>query len=218
MTRILFEKVDDAVYISHLDLMRLFQRALARAGISIRHSQGFNQRPSVSIALPLSLGVASHCELLDFALDGQQISDAEIQRRLNAKLVPGIRVLEAYTPVRKPKEIALLDCELRMEYDHGLPEGAAGALGALFSRAELVLEKRGKSGIVQQDIRPMLRRLEISGQGSELLLRARVCAQNPTLNPAQLIAAIAAYAPQYRPDFTAITRLEIYDESENIFR
>ena len=93
MPRILFEKKGNAVWISHLDLMRLFQRAFKRAGLPLTHTQGFNQRPSVSIALPLSVGVESVCELLDFELDGEDVACDEIRRRLNENLVEGIRVL-----------------------------------------------------------------------------------------------------------------------------
>ena len=64
MPRALFQKTGNAVYISHLDLMRLFQRAFKRAELPLTHTQGFNPRPSVSIALPLSVGVESRCELL----------------------------------------------------------------------------------------------------------------------------------------------------------
>ena len=53
MARLLFEKKGSAVWISHLDLMRLFQRAFKRAGLHLKHTQGFNPRPSVSTALPL---------------------------------------------------------------------------------------------------------------------------------------------------------------------
>ena len=71
MPRALFEKTGMAAYISHLDLMRLFQRSFKRAGFSLTHTKGFNPRPSVSIALPMSLGVESCCELLDFDLEGE---------------------------------------------------------------------------------------------------------------------------------------------------
>ena len=69
MARLLFEKVDNAIWMSHLDLMRVFQRAFQRAGLPLKHTQGFNPRPSVSIALPMSVGVESVCELLDFDLE-----------------------------------------------------------------------------------------------------------------------------------------------------
>ena len=93
MLRILFEKKGSAIWISHLDLMRLFQRACKRAGLSLKHTQGFNPRPSVSIALPLSVGVESVCELLDFELDGAEFSCDEICSRLNKTLVSGIKFL-----------------------------------------------------------------------------------------------------------------------------
>jgi radical SAM-linked protein len=96
MPRILFTKTGDAVWISHLDLMRLFQRAFKRAGLPLTHTQGYNPRPSVSIALPLSVGVESVCELLDFDLEGETVPCDEITCRLNDVLVPGIRVLETY--------------------------------------------------------------------------------------------------------------------------
>ena len=61
MNRLLFEKTGDAVYISHLDLMRIFQRAFKRADIMIWHSQGFSPRAYVSIALPLPVGPHQCC-------------------------------------------------------------------------------------------------------------------------------------------------------------
>ncbi len=67
--RLLFSKTGRAKYISHLDLMRTFQRAFARAGISIKHTEGFNPHPFVSIALPLSVGYSSQCEILEFEPD-----------------------------------------------------------------------------------------------------------------------------------------------------
>ena len=66
--RLLFAKTGRARYISHLDLMRTFQRAFARAGIPIKHTEGFHPHPFVSIALPLSVGYSSECEILEFGL------------------------------------------------------------------------------------------------------------------------------------------------------
>ena len=81
MPRLLFEKTGSAVWMSHLDLMRLFQRAFKRANLPLKHTQGFNPRPSVSIAMPMSEGVESGCELLDFDLYGEAIPNEEILTR-----------------------------------------------------------------------------------------------------------------------------------------
>ena len=144
MLRALFEKTDNAIYISHLDLMRLFQRAFKRAGLKLTHTQGYNPRPSVSIALPLSVGVESHCELLDFDLEGESISSEEIMKRLNEALVEGVRVLRVYQQGNKIRDIAYLDCTVYLEYDNGIPTGGADALAKLFSQPSLVMDKHSR--------------------------------------------------------------------------
>lgn len=219
MPRLLFEKTGKAVWISHLDLMRVFQRSFKRAGLSLTHTQGFNPRPSVSIALPLSVGVQSHCELLDFNLDGEAVPCDEILLRLNQSLIEGVRVLSVYDNGAKLKNIALLDCRVEFIYDNGIPEDAQNTIERLFSQTSLVVEKKGKNVVVEQDIIPMIRSLKVNKTNDSVLsLDARICCQNPTLNPAQLCAAIGRYLPAYQPDFCRYTRLEIYDQNESVFR
>lgn len=219
MPRLLFEKTGSAVWISHLDLMRLFQRAFKRADLPLKHTQGYNPRPSVSIALPLSVGVDSVCELLDFDLDGVSVSCDEITERLNKALVSGVVVCKTYETGRKLRDLALLDCKATMEYDRGVPEGAQTAIRELFSREELLVAKKTKSGMQDQDIIPMIRKLDVvQAEPGVLQLEARICCQNPTLNPAQMVAAIQLYLPDFAPDFTKCSRLEILDAQEDIFR
>lgn len=218
MPRALFEKTGNAVWISHLDLMRVFQRAFKRAGLPLTHTQGFNPRPSVSIALPLSVGVESGCELLDFDLDGMNISCEEICQRLNDALVEGVRVLKVYDDGAKIKHLALLRSELTLEYDAGVSDGTADAVRQLLSRPNLMVEKKGKNGVVDQDIIPMIRRFEITAGEKELSISLLACCQNPTLNPMQVVAAIEKYLPEQKPDHSRCHRVEIYDTNEKVFR
>lgn len=219
MPRALFEKTGPAVYISHLDLMRLFQRAFKRAGLPLTHTKGFNPRPSVSIALPLSLGVSSRCELLDFDLEGEKIDNDQILEKLNESLVEGVRVLEVYDSGAKIGKIAFLDCTVTLEYDRTLPADALVRLEALFRSEELTVEKKGKNGVTEQNIIPMIRRLEVTQKApQEIQLSALVCCQNPTLNPMQLTAAIEKYLPDLAPDFSVCSRVEIYDTENKVFR
>ena len=218
MPRALFEKTGNAVWISHLDLMRLFQRAFKRAGLHLTHTQGFNPRPSVSIALPLSVGVESLCELLDFDLDGMDVSCDEICCRLNEALVEGIRVRQVYEDGQKIKHLALLRSVLTLEYDAGVPQGAADAIRKLLSQNSLTVEKKGKNGIAQQDIIPMLRSFEVAAENREVTIQLLACCQNPTLNPMQVVAAIEKYLPELKPDHALCRRVEIYDINENVFR
>ena len=218
MPRALFEKTGNAVWISHLDLMRLFQRAFKRAGLPLTHTQGFNPRPSVSIALPLSVGVESACELLDFDLDGVHVSCDGICECLNAALVEGVRVISVYEGGAKIKNLALLRSVVTLEYDNGVPDGAGERIKELFARECLMVEKKGKNGVVEQDIIPMIRSLDVAIGEREVNIELLAHCQNPTLNPLQLHGAIARYLPELTPDFTKCRRVEIYDVNENVFR
>lgn len=219
MPRLLFEKTGNAIWMSHLDLMRLFQRAFKRAGLLLKHTQGFNPRPSVSIALPLSVGVESRCELLDFDLEGEPVSNEDILAWLNQALVEGVKVLRVYEDGAKIKNLAYLDCTVDLEYDNGIPEGAAEAICSVFAQNEIIVEKKGKNGITEQNIAPMIRSMSVCPLDTHTIqLKARVCCQNPSLNPSQLSAALCKYLPELKPDFSKCSRVEIYDINENVFR
>lgn len=219
MPRLLFEKTGNAVWISHLDLMRLFQRAFKRAGLPLTHTQGFNPRPSVSIALPLSVGVESHCELLDFDLDGEPVPASMMKDRLNSVLVDGVRVLDVYSNGHKLRDLTLLRSTVVLEYDHGIPSRAEEQMRELFGRQILTVPKKTKNGIKDQDIISMIREIKICRlNDQEIAVQLLACCQNPTLNPMQLIEAIKLYMPELAPDFAKCRREEIYDAQVTVFR
>jgi radical SAM-linked protein len=214
-SRLLMSKLGAARYISHLDFMRTARRAFARAGIQLRHSEGFNPHPLMSFALPLSVGQESVCELLDFeAADG--IPPAAL-RALNAALPEGISAKELYESGRKPGLIRWLEVEGRLYYDGGVPRGAAEALGGFFASGRLVTRLKTKRGEAETDIAPRLRGAAFTDAGGGIIaVRAVISAQNPTLNP-NAIAAAAGDAG-FAPDFAEWRRAEIYDEDMKVFR
>ena len=215
----LFEKTGSSVWISHLDLMRVFQRAFRRAGLLLKHSQGFTPRAIVSIALPLSVGMESQCELLDFELEGCELSNSEIKEQLNRALIEGVQVRHVYDNAQKIKNLAYLDCVLTLEYDDGIPEEAEAKLAVFFAQEEIIVEKRTKNGPKPENIIPLIRNLQIIRSDDHTLeLHARVCCQNPALNPMQLTTAIALYQPVRNPDFVKCSRVEVYDANESVFR
>lgn len=215
MRRMLFEKTGTAVWMSHLDTMRLMQRAFRRAGVLLHHSQGYTPHAYVSMLLPLSVGVESACEIMEYELDSElRITPEE----MNAVLPAGVRVLEVYESGRKAKELTYLRAELTLHYDGGVPENAAAQIAALLSQKELIVEKRTKRGMEETDIRPLLRSCEIAQQARMLRLTCVVCAQNPSLNPLLLVSAIERYLPECRPDFAACRRLEVLDSEGEVFR
>ena len=223
MLRIRFTKEGNAVWISHLDLMRLLQRAFRRAGILLKHSQGYSPHPELSILLPLSVGVSSQCELADFSLDEEDAHSSspveQIPALLNPVLPAGIRVLECYEGGQKPGRIGWLKARLTLCYDGGIPDGAEDAIAALFARKTLPVEKHSKKGPVEVDILPMLRELHLQRRDEKaLVLEAMTAAQNPTLNPLLLVTAIEGNLPELKPDFTLCRRIELYDTELEIFQ
>ena len=95
--RLLFIKEAQASYISHLDLLRTFQRAFPRTELDIKHSQGYHPHPIISIVLPLPVGQSSDCELLDFEVT-QDTDGSGIAEKLNEGLPEGLRVLGRILP------------------------------------------------------------------------------------------------------------------------
>ena len=131
--RLLFSKTGRAKYISHLDLMRTFQRAFTRAGIEIKHTQGFHKHPFVSIALPLSVGYSSQCEILEFGLVGGATAE-EVPARLTAAMPEGIIIHQCYPAERKLKELAYVNYIINFEYSEGRPQASEPAMRELLSR------------------------------------------------------------------------------------
>jgi radical SAM-linked protein len=219
MLRLLFSKTGNAVWISHLDTMRLFQRAFKRSGFHLKHTQGFNPRPSVSIALPLSVGVESDCELLDFELEDEGVSCADIKEKLNASLIEGVHVIDVYEQGQKLKYLRYLQCEVDLTYDEGISVVSENAIRNLFNSAELFVDKKGKNGITTQNIIPMIRDISIVRLNEKILrINTVICCQEPSLNPSQLNAAIVKYLPECTPSFTKCYRRELFDMNNQVFR
>ncbi len=216
--RLLFIKEAQASYISHLDLLRTFQRAFPRTELDIRHSQGYHPHPIISIVLPLPVGQSSDCELLDFEVtqdtDGRGIAD-----KLNTGMPAGLRVLDCYPAVRPIRDLAWLRADVTFEYDNGVPENAAARITELLRRPELVIQKRTKrKDLADVDIAPMIKEISFTEGEGVVTGTVTVQAQNPGLNPQLLEKAVARYLPDLTPDFTRIRRRAILDADGRDFR
>ena len=187
--RLRFEKTGRAVYISHLDLMHTLQRAFSRAGLALKYSEGFNPHPQISIAQPLSVGVASVCEILDFKLK-EEADPAALPERLSAVMPEGILVTDCWEPVYKPALLKYLEIEGVFEYDARPVPEMRDALEAFFARESIVITKKTKRGEGPSDIRPAIRSISFAEGDGAVLLHAVISAQEPTLNPALLSDAL----------------------------
>ena len=216
--RLLFVKEAQASYISHLDLMRTFQRAFPRTELEIKHTQGYHPHPVMSIVLPLPVGQSSDCELLDFEVT-QDTDGAGIAGTLNTGMPMGLRVLDCYVATRPVRELAYLRADVELEYDSGVPSRAVEALRELFARSELVIQKRTKrKDLADVDIAPMIRSVAMTEGDGVIRADVTVQAQNPGLNPQLLGKAIERYLPELTPDFIRVRRKAVLDAEGNDFR
>ena len=202
--RFRFAKRGRAAYLSHLDVMRTFQRAFIRAGIRIRHSEGFNPHPKMSIALPLQLGCESICELMDASvLDGPE----DMVSALNCVLPEGIEVLSVGDPLRPVREIAWTEWALVFA-----DEAAEEQAEQVFRRPSLPVEKKTKRGLSILDIAPHI--LVLSREGDTLRLRLR--ADSPTINASDLRKALNGSLGEERP--MRCLRLRLLTENKESFQ
>lgn len=215
--RLVFAKEGRAVYISHLDLLRTFQRVFIRQGLVLRHSQGFHPHPILSFALPLPLGQSSQCELLDFEVT-EDMDGGDLPEKLNPFMPEGIRAVSCYVPQRPIRQLERLRCQVDLVYDAGTAPEAPAAVTDLLLGESVVIEKRTKRReLAEVDLRPMLFRLEAEPRPDRLVLLAEVAAQNPGMNPVLLAAAVERYLPEFAPDFVQVRRLAVLDGQGEVF-
>ncbi|MGD0764972.1 MAG: TIGR03936 family radical SAM-associated protein [Dehalococcoidia bacterium] len=91
--RVRFSRGEEVKFITHLDLMRVWERALSRAKIDVAYSEGFTPHAQLSLAAPLAVGVTSEAELLDVFL-ASRVTTLHFTREVSAQLPAGIAVLE----------------------------------------------------------------------------------------------------------------------------
>ena len=216
LLRLRFSKTGKAKYMSHLDLMSTMRRALLRAGVGLKYTEGFNPHPYMSVALPLSIGCGSICELIDFSASAK-LSTVGLPETINATLPEGLVILEAYNSERKFSAIAWIELLGVLYYDSQAPSEAAKAMTELFKSDSLVISKKTKRGVSDIDLASYIRDAEVFGD-NELTVRAKVSAGNPTISPDNLLSVLNGDYGFLTPDFSLFTRMEIYDSNMNIFR
>ncbi len=95
-------------YVSHLDLMRVWERVCKRAGLPLATSQGFSPRPKIALAAPLAVGVTSEAEVLDLLLV-ERVELSSTMRALSAELTPGLSIQEIHeSPLKQPSLQSML--------------------------------------------------------------------------------------------------------------
>jgi radical SAM-linked protein len=192
--RVKFSRGEEVKFISHLDIMRLWQRAFIRAGLPLAYSEGFNPHPRLSLAAPLALGVTSEAELMDVMLS-RWSSPHSFSSVVSRQLPQGIEVKQVLSV---PPNLPSLQSQVRFAvYRVGLftektQDDIQDAIAALLARKELPWQHRRDTGVRRYDIRTLIdeiRFIDLSEGYCNIDMKLR-CDSGGSGRPEQVAAAI----------------------------
>ncbi len=157
--RIRFSRGEAVKFIGHLDIMKVFERAIRRSSLPIAYSKGFNPHPQMVFGLPLAVGVTSDAEYADFDLT-REVDTADFMEKLNESLPVGIRITAASyknTKANIMASIAAADYEI----DIFLRETVSTAsveekINKLMEQESIMALKESKGGVKEINIRPLI--------------------------------------------------------------
>lgn len=165
--RITFARHGGVKYLAHLELMRVWERVLRRAGWRVVHSQGFNPHPKITFAAALPVGVAGEAELMEVQLEVPRPVE-EAPQELGRQLPPGIE-LRGVQEV--PLEAPTLQRSLQAaEYLAVCPPGASEdrlrpEVERILAAGSLTRERKKDARVQSYDLRPMIRSMEVTRDG-----------------------------------------------------
>lgn len=187
--RIKFKKVGKLQYVSHLDLVRTMHKTLVRSRLPLWYTEGFNPKPKMTFAAPLSIGTESVCEFLDVTLT-ESPSPEEMMKVLNANMTDEMQVIEAYYPETKFTDLAWLSYTVKIKTENASRD-LAEACDSLLNSEKIEILKNTKSGEKMVDIRPFIRNASAVLDGDFIRISACLSADPATfLNPEYLIKAL----------------------------
>lgn len=211
--RIKFSKHGPVKFIGHLDVMRYFQKAMRRASIDIKYSEGFSPHQIMSFASPLGVGLTSSGEYMDIEVNGL-VDCQEMMERLNGVMVEGIQVLEC----RKLDDHAKNGMSLvaAADYTVSFREGKAPAdtktffsgMETFYAQEHIVVVKKTKKGEKEVDIKPFI--YELRAAEDRVFMKVSAGSQD-NLKPELVMEAYDLWRGEKSPEFAFQTeREEVY--------
>lgn len=177
----------DIRFLAHRDMLRLFARAVVRARLPIRYSEGFNPHPRLSLPLPRPVGVSSDAERVVVELTSS-VDPTEALQRLQAQMPQGIRLERTETLAgRRPPQA------VRVRYRVNIPptdpaDAAARAASLLGSDPIPFQRKNPKTGASKSmDLRPFLEDLTVDADAIQMTFRVE---KGATVRPVDLLEVL----------------------------
>ena len=156
--RIRLSRGQEIKFISHLDIMRLWERALRRAQIPLAYSEGFSPHPRISLAAPLAVGVTSEAELMDVFVD-KQVSPHWFTAAVSQQLPPGLEIANVYQiPMSIPSlqsRVRYAEYKVEVEKETG-PDNIKKAIADLLALERLPWHHLRDTGRRNYDLRALI--------------------------------------------------------------
>ena len=206
--RLKFSKYGPIRFVGHLDVMRYFQKVMRRADIPIAYSEGYSPHQLMSFAQPLSVGATSDGEYLDIVLREDVASEVLITK-LNAVCNEGITILDALVLPEKAENAmtAVAACAWRVAFREEVMQSCHSGcsrdilqeqFGDFLAQERIPARKKSKKGLTELDIKPMIHRAALSGDGTfDLLLKS---GSVDNVKPALLLGAFLRFLGEARED------------------
>ena len=207
MIRIVFEKKDTAIYMSHLDLMRCMTRALTRAEIPVKFTEGFNPHPYLVFAAPLALGISGEREYFEIKIT-EEMAFSEMKDRLNETLPQGLNVLEVLESENDFNDIESANYQVFVEGK------SAEDWHSFFANETIPAEKKTKRGMETIDLKTEIFGCEAEDVENGVILHLHLpCGNRRNLSP---LLVVKTFAPDDEVYYTA-TRTGFLDKNGNRF-
>lgn len=190
--RVWFGKSERVRHISHLDVLRYWERAIRRAGLPLSYSQGFTPHPKIAFAAPLPLGFVGEAEVMDVTLD-ERVAAEEFSKRLTLETTTDldVRQVSEIALSTPPPQAALSVADYRLDLDVPLADAQA-ALEAFLTLAQFPWTEERREGKTRSyDLRVGVVALKAEGveDATRLCMRLRAD-QELTARPEQVVAAL----------------------------
>ncbi len=207
-----YSKIGEIAFISHLDLLRIFIRALRRESIRLNYSQGFHPHPKLSFSPALGIGVESLCELVDIDI-AEEISPKEFAVRLNDSLPSGLEITEC-TVIQKLGGMSRLSTHSEYEISLQNPDADLEiAVEKVRSSESILIQKKNKKGkIADLEVRGRIAEISVTnGKINAILLNS----MEGALKPYELLSIVNSMASgEYLPTQVLKKRNYYFDGKE----
>lgn len=214
--RVKFKKVGSLQYISHLDLVRTMSKIITRAKLPLWYTEGFNPKPKMIFAAPLSIGTESVCEFMDLRLI-DDISPDEAMARLNANMTDEMQVIEAYYTESKLTDLKWLAYSIDIRTDGASAELAESCERALLEEKVFVTKKaKPREEAPTVDIRPLIKEVSAECREDSIHIDAVLSADASSfLNPEYVVKVLKTECgilsnPDLTKEYYSIMRTAAY--------